>query len=304
MIKNSVLRLGLCCKFINEDIRFSEMRYIHFKKLLPSARAEKLNALVLNNAQSLLKAVHFCYLNKILAFRVGSDLLPLYTHDDCTYAIEDLKDSVEIFNLFRQVKQFITKHNFRLTFHPDQFVILNSPRDDVVEKSIRDLEYHNYCAELIGADVINIHGGGVYGDKSIALKRLEKNIRLLSKEIRSRLTLENDDKSYTPSDLLPLCKELEIPLVYDVHHHRCLPDQMGEEEASRKAYHTWNREPLFHLSSPKEGWQGSKPERHHDYIDVKDFPLYWNELGPLTVDVEAKAKELAVLKLIEDLKLH
>jgi UV DNA damage endonuclease len=221
----------------------------------------------------------------------------LYTHPVCKYKIEDLPSSDQIFSLFEECKKMAENNDVRLGFHPDQFVVLNSPREDVVEKSVEDLLYHAYLSELVGADVINIHGGGVYGDKAEALRRLRETISKLPVGITSRLTLENDDKSYTPSDLLPLCEDLSIPLVYDIHHHRCLPDTLSEEEASKRAYETWDREPLFHISSPKEGWQGPKPSRHHDYIDIKDFPTFWKKMLPLTVEVEAKAKECAVKHL-------
>jgi UV DNA damage endonuclease len=97
-----------------------------------------------------------------------------------------------------------------------------------------------------------------------------------------------------------LCRAEGIPLVYDVHHHRCKPDGMSEEEATEQAVATWNRELLFHISSPLEGWTGPKPERHHDFIEMKDFPRCWRELT-VTVEVEAKAKEVAVLKLKKQL---
>ena len=76
-------------------------------------------------------------------------------------------------------------------------------------------------AEWIGADVVNVHGGGAYGDKQKALARFARNLDRLSDEARNRLTVENDDRTYTPADLLPLCRAEGIPLVYDVHHHRC-----------------------------------------------------------------------------------
>ena len=128
-----------------------------------------------------------------------------------------------------------------------------------------------------------------------------RNLTLLSEQARQRITLENDDKSYSPSDLLPFCRSEGIPFVYDVHHHRCLPDGKTIEETTDMAMNTWNREPLFHLSSPIDGWDGPKPSRHHDYIDSRDFPGCWKALT-ITVDVEAKAKELAVLQLSHDLK--
>jgi UV DNA damage endonuclease len=293
------IRFGLCCLFLKENIKFKTTTFKYFSKLSEKEKLKKLDYLIFHNLTSLFKAIEFCAKNQIFAFRITSRLLPLYTHPDCKYSIEDLPSSEQLFLKFKECKQLAQKRKIRLSFHPDQFVVLNSPHEDVVIKSVKDLSYHAYLSDLLGGDVINIHGGGVYGDKKEALKRLRLRIRQLPSEISSRLTLENDDKSYTPSDLLPICEDLSIPLVYDIHHHRCLKDHLSEEEASQKAYATWNREPLFHISSPKDGWGGKKPSRHHDYIHLEDFPTFWKKMLPLTVDVEAKAKECAVKKLCD-----
>lgn len=298
-----MLRLGLCCKFHKEKIKFREIRYIHFKKLSLNERWQKLDEIILDNLEALSAALQFCYQSGIFAFRIGSFLFPLYTHPEGGYTLEDLPSQKQIYAKMALIKQDAQNKGIRLSFHPDQFVILNSPREEVVEAAIKDLEHHDQLAHWLGADVINIHAGGVYGDKVSALRRLEHNLERLSPNLRSKLTFENDDKNYTPNDLYPLCKKNKIPLVYDVHHHRCLPDPLGEIEATKKALSTWDREPLFHISSPKDGWTGPKPSRHHDYIQVDDFPPFWKEIGPLTVDIEAKAKEEAVLKLKEELKL-
>jgi UV DNA damage endonuclease len=179
--------------------------------------------------------------------------------------------------------------------------VLNSPRKDVVDKSIRELEYQAEVADWVAADVINIHAGGAYGEKTIALEKLARNIDRLSDAARSRLTIENDDTIYTPSDLVPFCHATGVPLVYDVHHHRCLPDGLSVKHATQAAVDTWDREPLLHISSPFDGWSGPKPQRHHDYIDICDFPDCWRQLSA-TVEVEAKAKELAALRLQDQLR--
>jgi len=179
--------------------------------------------------------------------------------------------------------------------------VLNSTRPEVVQASVRELEYQAEVAEWVEADVVNIHGGGAFGDKEKALADFSRSLTRLSTSARRRLTVENDDKIYTPTDLLPLCQAEGIPLVYDVHHHRCNPDELSEKEATEQAIATWSREPLFHISSPIEGWRGPRPERHHDFIDVKDFPKCWQD-HDLTVEVEAKAKEVAVLKLKQELE--
>ena len=149
----------------------------------------------------------------------------------------------------------------------------------------------------MGANLLNIHGDGVFGDKRKALSDFARGLDALSPRARSRVTVENDDRLYTPADLLPICHAAGIPLVYDVHHHRCNRDDFTEEQATELALATWNREPLFHLSSPIAGWEGPRPERHHDFIDPHDFPHCWQGLD-VTVEVEAKAKEVAVLQLM------
>lgn len=174
------------------------------------------------------------------------------------------------------------------------------PRADVRRKSLDELIYQAMVADWVGADVINIHAGGTYGDKQASLKRLASTVQALPDPVLSRLTLENDDRSFTPDDLLPLCRQTGVPFTYDVHHHRCLPDSLTVEAATRAALDTWDREPLFHISSPLERRDKQTHRRHADYVDVEDFPESWRGLD-ITVDVEAKAKELAVEKLRKDL---
>jgi UV DNA damage endonuclease len=217
------------------------------------------------------------------------------------YDIDELPDAEQVYSVLQTCLEFAASNDIRTSFHPDQFVVLNSLRSDVVESSIRELEHHGELSERVGADVINIHAGGVYGDKEAAMDRLESNIKKLSGRVRDRLTLENDDTSYTPVELLPLCWREQIPLVYDVHHHRCLPDGFSINEVTEMAITTWDREPLFHMSSPIDGWQETTPKQHHDFIFASDFPEEWLNLR-ITVDIEAKAKELAVLKLMNELR--
>ncbi|MCG8617911.1 MAG: UV DNA damage repair endonuclease UvsE, partial [Desulfobacterales bacterium] len=217
-------------------------------------------------------------------------------HPDAGYDLHDLPEGNLIISLFEDCGRFGRRHDIRTGFHPDQFIVLSSPAPGVVERSVADLIYQAEVAEWVGADVINIHGGGVYGDKPAALKRLSTVIRSLPDKVRNRLTLENDDRSYTPEDLLPVCRATGVPLVYDVHHHRCLPDGLDVAAATGAALATWKREPLFHLSSPLEGWMGKNLKKHHDVIDPEDFPDAWKDLD-ITVEVEAKDKELAVAAL-------
>jgi UV DNA damage endonuclease len=233
-----------------------------------------------------------------------SPLFPRLTHPAVGYRLADLPEEESITRLLAQTRIFALAHDLRLSFHPDQFVVLSSPHSAVVSNSLRELEYQGELAVAIGAEVINLHAGGVYGDKDLALHRLAAVIEDLPPAIRSRLTLENDDSSYTVRDLLPLCHGLAIPLVYDLHHHRCNPDGLTTEEATDLAAATWqavDREPYCHLSSPRSGWQGGNPRPHADTIDLADFPDCWQG-RTMTLDIEAKAREMAIVKLMAELR--
>lgn len=294
-----MIRLGLCCIFSSEPIKFRTTTATYLKRI--DHPYEYLAEIISHNLDSLKAALEYCVSTGIGCFRLSSQFFPLCSHPDWKYQLSylplhnELMEKVELCRLYKEAK------GLRLTLHPDQFVVLNSPRPEVVQSAIQELEYHAQLADLLGIDVINIHGGGVYGNKKEALKRFQEHYNALPPQIQSRLTLENDDKCYTPQDLLPLCEKNQIAFVYDVHHHRCLKDGLTIEQATRRALATWDREPLFHISSPLEGWSGPKPHRHHDYIAVEDFPVEWKSLKDVTVEVEAKAKELAVKKLKKDL---
>lgn len=294
------LRLGLCCQFAAEPIRFRVTTAASLRKLTRTAALERLAGLCRGNADSLLEALSYCAAHGIGSFRILTPILPLKTHPDLGYRVEELPGADDLVARFRRCGDFAREHGIRTGFHPDQFVVLNSPDPGIVARSLQDLDSQAEIAEWTNADTINIHGGGAYGDKPAALDRFRRNLDRLSPRARSRLTVENDDTIFTPSDLLPSCRAEGIPLVYDVHHHRCLPDGLSVADATAEARRTWNREPLFHLSSPIAGWEGPDPRRHHDYVDPRDFPAEW--LGwDLTVEVEAKAKELAVNRLRTEL---
>ncbi|MBU0970246.1 MAG: UV DNA damage repair endonuclease UvsE [Proteobacteria bacterium] len=295
-----MLRLGLCCLFKEQDIKFRQVTASHLAKFPRQKQVEMLADICRHNSLSLKRALVFCRDSGIGCFRINSQILPVKTHPAAGYDIQELPGATSIVAQFMDCGRFCRENGLRTSFHPDQFIVLSSPNAAVVSRSVADLVYQAEVAQWVGADVINLHGGGVYGDKPSALKRLSREISRLPTGVRQRLTLENDDRSYSPQDLLPLCQAMDIPLVYDVHHHRCLEDGLTVSAATDKALATWNREPLFHLSSPINGWQKNHIRKHHDYIDVKDFPQEWVGLD-ITVEVEAKAKELAVMRLMKDL---
>jgi UV DNA damage endonuclease len=293
-----MLRLGLCCTFADNDAIHFRTSTVRYASTLPaSKRTEFLHDLAEHNARTLAEAVRWCAEHSIFAFRVVSGLLPLYTHPVVGWRLTDSTRGAALRNQLAAVGVQARKLGVRLSFHPDQFVVLGSATESMVCAAIAELEYQAECAELLGADQLTIHGGGAVGGKPQALTRLRRGLERLSPRARTRIALENDDRVYTVEDLLPLCREEAVPLIYDVHHHRCNPDSLNVGDATRAAAETWRgREPWMHISSPAAGWTGADARPHAEYIKPADVPREWLALTA-TVDVEAKQKERAVLRL-------
>jgi UV DNA damage endonuclease len=292
-----VIRLGLCCQFLDSPIQFRTATHRYVATLELETRRAYLADIAGHNAGALAAAVERCHELGIGAFRITSQILPLATHPASGYTLEQLDPSGGIAGAYQWAGALARAYDVRLSLHPDQFVVLNSEREPVVKSAVQELEMQAEVAELVGADVIVLHAGGAGGGITAALERLERGLDLLTPRARERLALENDDRCFTPRSLGPLCQRAGVPLVYDAHHHRCLPDGLSVAEASELAFGTWGgREPYAHISSPRDGWECPNPRAHADYIDPVDFPEFWLD-RTITVDVEAKAKERAVLAL-------
>ena len=291
------IRWGLCCQFLDAPIRFRTATHRYVSTLTAEDGRAYLAGIARNNARALFEAITHCVALGIGAFRINSGILPLSTHPKSGYTLSDLDGNGSITAAFCAAAALAIEHNVRLSFHPDQFVVLNSERAEVVESSLREMHVQGHVAELVGADVLTLHAGSSAGGSEAALERLERGIDRLTDAARQRLALENDDRRFSPAVMLPFCERLGIPMVYDVHHHRCTPDSLDFSEASARAAATWHdREPYFHLSSPRDGWSAADPRPHADYVVRDDLPEAWLDMA-ITVDVEAKAKERAVLAL-------
>ncbi|HVF39826.1 MAG TPA: UV DNA damage repair endonuclease UvsE [Gemmatimonadaceae bacterium] len=261
-------------------------------------RRAYLSNVVRSNGEALAAAVERCSDLGIGAFRVSSQIMPLATHPVSGYDLGDLDDGDAIVETYRRAGAIARERNVRLSFHPDQFVVLNSESERVVEASLHEMRHQGAMAELIGAEALTLHVGGRAGGVQEALARFESAIARLAEPARSLIALENDDRLFSPAFLLPFCERLGIPFIYDVHHHRCNPDDISVSEATQRAIGTWRgREPWMHISSPKDGWIATNPRMHAGFIDPSDIPDEWSSIR-MTVDVEAKEKERAVLAIM------
>jgi UV DNA damage endonuclease len=259
-----------------------------------------ISELMLKNVIDLEKIVEWNYQNKIYLYRISSSIFPWVTE----YQFHELKDYQEIKAQCKKVGDLATKYHQRLTMHPNHFVVLASPKPEVVKKSLRELEAHSELFDMMGyvpslENKINIHIAATYGDKASAIIRFKDNFKLLSENCRKRMAIENDDtpKDYSIDDILPIAKELNCAVTYDLMHQRFCFGKMTAEEAFLAAIKTWGDvRPVIHFSESQQ--DGSrKPNAHSDYV-YGPLNLYGHE-SKVDVMIEAKMKELALLRFRE-----
>ena len=251
---------------------------------------------VIQNVADLEKIIDWNEQNGIKMYRMSSDMMPWATE----YQFEQLKDWTEISIILKRCGEKATQYGQRLSFHPGPFNVLVSPKEAVVQNTINDLEVHGRLMDALGLsktpyNKINIHCNGVYGDKQSAMNRFIDNFKLLSDSVKSRLTIENDDKAsmYSVKDLMYIHNAIKIPIVFDYHHHTFNTGDLSEQEALELAMSTWPEgiTPAVHYSESKEG---SKPQAHSDFVER--IPETYGNI--VDIMVEAKQKDLAILKFI------
>ena len=260
--------------------------------------------LTLANAMDLDKIMDWNILNGYNFFRITSGLAPWKSE----YEWEDLKDIERIRMYLHSAGVKAKSHNLRITSHPGPFNVLTSPHPHVVDNCVSDLTDHGSVFDMLGLsrtpyNKINIHIGGAYGDKESAMERFCVNFERLPDSVKSRLTVENDDKAsmYSVKDLYEgVYKRIGIPIVFDYHHHKFCTGDLSEQQALEMAISTWpdGITPATHYSESRRDEQKDETIRvqaHSDYVYDK-IETYGNEID---VMVEAKHKELAVQKYKE-----
>ena len=274
------------------------------KRTFESKGLDYASELALANAKDLDKIIDWNILNGFNFFRITSGLAPWKSEYNWT----DLKDLDEIKMYLHSAGVKAKTHNLRITSHPGPFNVLTSPHQHVVDNCVNDLTMHGDVFDMLGLtrthfNKINIHIGGAYGDKPASMKRFCENFNLLPESVKSRLTVENDDKAsmYSVKELYNgVYKRIGVPIVFDYHHHKFCDGGLGEQEALELAISTWPEgiTPATHYSESRREEQGDdtiRVQAHSDYIYDK-INTYGNDID---IMVEAKRKELAVKKYLE-----
>ena len=301
---------GYCC--INTTLQKSD-KITTNRSMIKRTFAEKgidyASELALANVKDLAKIINWNNRQGIKLFRISSDMFPWMSE----YNLSDLPDYDKISNILRGAGKIAMDNGQRLTFHPGPFDVLASTTQSVVDKCIKDLNKHGEIMDLLGlprdhSAPINIHVNTTQGGKEVAMQRFCDNFHLLDTSVRTRLVVENDDKEkqYTTEDLYQgVYSKVGVPITFDYHHHWCHPGELTQEEALKLASTTWPKgiKQLVHYSSCQmihEDETQTNKRAHADYIyeHIETYGL------TLDIELEAKAKELALLQYVKQNQLQ
>ena len=262
--------------------------------------------------------------NEIRMYRMASALAPYASHPKLTQFHDQVAECAAELAC---VGALATELGVRLSFHPGQYTVLNSQDETVQDAAVAELEVHASILDAMGLGpeaIVVLHGGGGAGGLPAAADRFRVGFERLSAAARARLALENDDRVFPLVEVAEIARELGVRVVFDPLHHACLdPHGLAEREALELALSSWpgDQVPKIHYSSPrldlreKRRRVGRRIERlpvlpdlrlHADLVDPLAFELFLrhvaNGIREFDVMLEAKAKDLALLRLREQLR--
>ncbi|WNF35576.1 UV DNA damage repair endonuclease UvsE [Bacillaceae bacterium IKA-2] len=270
------------------------------------AALRKLSRISISNLENCYRLLKHNLALDINFFRLSSKLVPLVNHP----LTEGWEYEQAIAPILTEIGQFIEKHKIRVGFHPDHFVVLNNLNEELLKRSLRTLAYHFRLLNGLGINPKHrcvLHVGGAKSGKVSGLEDFIENFERIPSPLQQMIILENDDTIFHIEDVLYLGEKLQIPVVFDVHHHDINhPETFSFQNIWERIVQSWQYSPLpvkVHISSPKEG---ISDKRHNDYIDVdrlmKFLHVVNGTVDQLDVMIEAKMKDESLLKLIRQLK--
>lgn len=302
-------RIGYCCIClgINENVKKKDQITVNrgmIKKTFESKGLSYVSELVILNLKDTIKILDYNIKNNIEVYRMSSEMFPWFTN----YSFSDLPNYEYIKDLLKQIGEKVINNNLRVGFHAPPYDVLGSNKESVVENTIDSLNKHAQLLDLMGLEQstyysINIHVNTTQPSREVAADRFCKNFERLSDSCKKRLTVENDDKlsQYSVKLLYDLIyKRIKIPIIFDQLHFKLGPQDQTMEEALKLALSTWKVRPLTHMASSIHNENPKGLERAHaDYIYEK-IETFGEEFD---VEIESKAKDLAVLKYRKDFEL-
>lgn len=266
---------------------------------IKNATPDVLSTLIQLNLEALDNILDYNIQNGIKLFRVSSDIIPFGSHP-----VNTLKWWKKFNDQLKGIGNKALLNGIRISMHPGQYTVLNSPDEAVVERAVTDLKYHAQFLDAMGLGQehkIILHIGGIYGNKTSAVKRFIQNYHCLDDNIRRRLVIENDDRQFAISDVLSIGEREDIPVVFDNLHHQVNPDNKRSEiEWIDACRNTWKLsdgpQKLHYSQQDAEKRAGS----HSRTLDVNAFLQFYKQIPKQDVDimVEVKDKNLSAIKCI------
>jgi UV DNA damage endonuclease len=273
---------------------------------LANASPERLRDVITRNLTDLLAILRYNHEERFCLFRINQSIIPYASHPINTIP---WWDEEEFGPLLRCNGDYINTQCLRVSMHPGQYTVLNSENPAVVEAAVAEVQATCRVLEMMGLPrrhKIVVHGGAGKPTHAVALERLEATWARLPAAARARLVLENDDTVFSIEELLPVCRRLGIPLVFDWLHHRAVPGGWAERplpDIMAEVVATWRPEdgpPKVHFSSQDPE---KRPGAHAYWLDPEEFLRFAEGMNGLTVDVmaECKGKDLALRRLRAEL---
>jgi len=287
------MKIGYPCQ--NLTVGCSSARTFRLK----SYSEERLIETVRGNLDCLLIILKFNVAHDLLFFRITSDLVPFASHPVC-----QLDWAGHFQDRFQEIGDFIRSHEIRVSMHPDQFTLINSPDTGVFERSAAELLYHARVLDAMGLDStakVQFHVGGVYGDRARSMDRFARRLRDLPRAVTRRLAIENDDRSYTLKDCLGINAETGLPVIFDVLHHEANSSGETPREAVTAAAETWRDAdgiPMVDYSSQRAA---GRTAAHTGTLDPRHFESFLAATAGHDIDVmlEIKDKERSAIAAVE-----
>ena len=287
------MKIGYPC--INRSLKNQGNKTFRLKSYSEARLIDTIN----NNLNYLMNILNYNINQNILFFRISSDLIPFASHTICQFDWQRHFSSQ-----FLRIGNQIKASRMRISMHPDQFTLINSIKEEIHNRSVRELHYHCDILDLMGLDrshKVQIHVGGVYGNKNESIKRFIQRYHKLDLKIVHRLVIENDHNSYSIQDCFTIHKETKIPVLFDFFHHRLNNNGEAIHALLNENENTWQKTdgiPMVDYSSQDE----KKPRGAHiNSINLNDFQQFLKDSFPLDFDImfEIKDKEKSVLKALK-----
>ncbi|MCB2379893.1 UV DNA damage repair endonuclease UvsE [Hymenobacter sp. BT635] len=291
------MRIGYPC--VNESLDCTSSATFR----LASYSDERVELAVAGNLLCLQRILEYNVAHGLRFFRISSGIVPFGSHPINTFPWQT-RFAAE----FRAIGDYVKAQHMRISFHPDQFVVLNSPSEDIVQRSVAELVYQGSMLDLMELDStakLQIHVGGLYGDRDLAISRFIATYRELPTEVQRRLVIENDDRLFSLRDCLRVHEAVGIPILFDNFHHECLNHGESMAEALRLAAGTWHPERDGVMMMDYSSQQlGERKGKHTSTLEEDLFREFLTHLHGLDVDImlEIKDKEASACRAVSVLR--